>query len=41
MTDQFASSIKLKTLEVLHMRKQRSTINERDKIRSRELTLNL
>ena len=39
--DQASSSIKLLTLEALHIRKERSAINTRDEFRSRELTLRL
>ena len=36
-----SSSIKLLTLEALHIRKERPAINTRDELRSRELTLRL
>ena len=36
--DQASSSIKLLTLEALHIRKERPAINARDEIRSKELT---
>ena len=39
--DQASSSIKLLTLEALHIRKERLAINTRDEFRSRELTLRL
>ena len=39
--DQASSSIKLLTLEALHIRKERPAINTRDEFRSRELTLRL
>ena len=39
--DQPSSSIKLFTLEALHIRKERPAINPRDEFRSRELTLRL
>ena len=39
--NQAFSSIKLLTLEVLHIRKERPAINTRDEFRSRELTLRL
>ena len=39
--DQAASSIKLLTLEALHIRNERPAINTRDVFRSRELTLRL
>ena len=39
--DQASSSIKLLTLEALHIRKKRPAINTRDEFRSRELTLRL
>ena len=37
--DQASSSIKLLTLEALHIRKERAAINTHDEFRSRELTL--
>ena len=37
--DQASSSIKLLTLEALHIKKERPAINTRDEFRSRELTL--
>ena len=39
--DQASSSIKLLTLEALHIRKERPAINTRDELRSRELPLRL
>ena len=39
--DQASSSIKLLTLEALHIRKERPAINTRDEFRSGELTLRL
>ena len=39
--DQASSSIKLLTLEALHIRKERPAINTLDEFRSRELTLRL
>ena len=41
ITDQASSSIKLLTLEALHIRKERPAINTRDNFRRRELTLRL
>ena len=39
--DQASSSIKLLTLEALHIRKERPAVHTRDEFRSRELTLRL
>ena len=39
--DQVSSSIKLPTLEALHIKKKRPAINTRDEFRSRELKLRL
>ena len=39
--EQASSSIKLLTIEALHIRKERPAINMRDEFRSRELTLGL
>ena len=39
--DQASSSIKLLTLEALHIRKERPSINTRDEFRSRKLTIKL
>ena len=39
--DHASSSIKLLTLEALHIRKERPAVNTRDEFRSRELTLRL
>ena len=41
IVDQASSSIKLITLEALHIRKRRPAINTRDEFRSRVLTLKL